>query len=337
MSETVLLTGVSGYVGLHAAKLLLEAGFAVRGSVRKKAKEKQVFDALRSASVDTSKLTIVELDLTSDVGWDAAARGADYVMHVASPFAVAAPKHEDEMIKPAVDGTLRALRAAKSAGVKRVVLTSSLLAMGGHIKRGTVKPSDWTDLNDPSVSAYTKSKTLAEKAAWDFVNTQDDTAPLELVAISPGAIFGPPVGSDLSGTSMSSVANMLRGKVPMVPQLAMPMVDVRDIARIHVEALTNPDAVGQRLIVADPTPRGFGDIAQILKDGGYKGPSTRVAPNFMIRFMALFDREAKGTVGYLGMNQTADVSLTRKIFNWSPIQFDTTILDTGKAIKSLQG
>lgn len=336
MSETVLLTGVSGFVGLHVAKQLLDAGYAVRGSVRNKSESQRVIDTVQAASTDVSKFSIVELDLNSDAGWDDAAQGVDFVMHIASPFAVASPKTEGEMINPAVEGTMRALRAAKNAGVKRVVLTSSLLAMGGHIKTGIVTPKDWTDLNTPNVSTYTKSKTLAEKAAWDFVNNQEGDAPMELVAIAPGAIYGPPLGRNLTGTSMSSIDKMLRGKIPMVPNLAMPMVDVRDIAQIHVRAMTTPQAAGQRFIVADPKPRGFYDIARILIDEGYKGPSTRIAPNFMIRFMALFDREAKGTVGYLGMHQGADVSHTQDVFGWTPIPFKMTILEMASAIKAVQ-
>lgn len=334
MTETVFLTGVSGYIGLHTAKLLLDAGYAVRGSIRNASKGQQVRDTLNAASVDTSNLTFVEIDLNRDAGWSDALRGADYLIHMASPFAVANPKNEDEMIKPAVEGTLRALKSAKNAGIKRVVLTSSLLSMLGSMKTGTVTPNDWTDVNAKDVSTYTKSKTLAEKAAWDFVKDQSG---VEMVVINPGAVYGPPLGNDLSGTSMGMIDQMLRGKVPMVPRLAMPMVDVRDVALLHVRALTEPEAAGQRIIASNSVPRGFADVAQILKDEGYNGPSTRIAPNFMIRLNALFDREAKGMLGYLGMNLSADNAKTRKMFDWSPIPFKETIVDTGRAIRAVQG
>lgn len=336
MTKTVLLTGVSGYIGLHIAKMLLDDGYHVRGSLRSKAKEKKVLDTLKAASVDTSKLTFVELDLSKDNGWNEAASGVDYLLHVASPFAVANPKSEDEMIKPAVEGTLRALSAAEKAGVKRVVLTSSLLSMMGSMKTGTVTSNDWTDVNARDVSTYTKSKTLAEKAAWNFINNQQGEDKMEMVVINPGAVFGPPLGQDLSGVSMTMIDQMLRGKVPMVPNVAMPMSDVRDVALLHVKALTQDKAVGQRIITSDSEPRGFADMAQILKDQGYKGLSTRMAPDIVLRISALFDREAKGMLGYLGMKLSADNSKTRHLFNWKPTPFNKTIIDAGAAVKALQ-
>ncbi|MBL4740858.1 MAG: aldehyde reductase [Sneathiella sp.] len=336
MTETVLLTGVSGYIGLHCAQQLLEAGFVVRGSVRSKAKEQEVRETLAAASIDTTNLSIVELNLANDVGWDEAAQGCDYVMHVASPFAIANPKAEDDMIKPAVEGTLRALRAAKKAGIKRVVLTSSTISMMGSMKAGTVKPSDWTDVNAKDVSTYAKSKTLAEKAAWDFVNGQNSDDKMEMVVINPGAVLGPPLGRDITGASMSMIDQMLRGKMPMVPKSAFAMVDVRDVATLHVKALTHPDAASLRIIASDTMPRGFAEVAQILKDEGHKGPSTRLAPNFVLRFIALFDREAKGMLGFLGMNLGNDNSKTCQLFGWTPIPFKQTVRETGAAVKALQ-
>lgn len=336
MTETVLLTGVSGYIGLHCAQQLLEAGFAVRGSVRNKAKEQEVRDTLAAASVNTANLTIVELDLARDTGWDDAAQGCDYVMHVASPYVIANPKSEDEIIKPAVEGTLRALSAAKKAGVKRVVLTSSFLSMAGSMKTGTVKPSDWTDVNAKDVNTYTKSKTLAEKAAWDFVNGQTGDDKFEMVVINPGAVFGPPLGRDITGSSMSMMDQMLRGKMPMVPASAMAMVDVRDVASLHVQAMTHPAAASLRILASDSVARSFADVAQVLKDDGHKGPSTRIAPNFLLRTIALFDREAKGMLGFLGMNLSTDNSKTRQLFGWTPIPFKQSVSDTGIAVKALQ-
>ena len=221
--KTTLLTGISGYIGLHCAKELLEAGYAVRGTVRSQTKGQEVRDTLAAASVEISNLTLVELDLTSDRGWNDAATGCDYVMHVASPFVIANPKDPQEIISPAVEGTLRALHAAKKAGVTRVVLTSSTLSMMGSMKTGTFGPSDWTNVNTPDVSIYTKSKTLAEKAAWDFISVQDGNTPMELTVIAPGGVFGPPLGRNITGQSMSMLDQMLRGKLPMVPKTAFPM------------------------------------------------------------------------------------------------------------------
>ncbi|WP_417269942.1 MULTISPECIES: NAD-dependent epimerase/dehydratase family protein [Alphaproteobacteria] len=335
MTKTVLLTGISGFIGLHSAKELLNQGYIVRGSVRSKRKEQQVRDTLTVANVDVSNLTIVELDLASDKGWDEAAAGADYIMHVASPFLSAAPKHEDEIIVPAVQGTLRAMRAAKNASIKRVVLTSSAGAMFSKLT-GEIGPKDWTDTNAPKISAYLKSKTLAERAAWDFMKNEAAGTDLELTVIAPGATFGPPVGDDISGTALSSIARMLSGKMPMVPKVAMPMGDVRDVATLHVKALETPQAAGQRFLVADAPARSFQNIAQILKDEGHTGPSTRLAPNLLMRLMAVFDKEARGMVGWLGLNLSGDISATRRIFGWTPISFRKTLSETAVKISGLQ-
>ena len=337
MSKTVLLTGVSGYIGLHCAQQLLNAGYIVRGSVRDKAKSKVVIEVLAVAGTDTKNLSIVVLDLTDNEGWEAAATGCDYVMHVASPFVIANPKSEDEMIYPAVEGTLRMLRASKKAGVQRVVLTSSMVSMMGGMKTCTVGPDDWTDINAPDVSVYTKSKTLAEKAAWDFMAKHSGEGGMEMVSINPGGVFGPPLGKDFTGQSMSIVDQMLRGKMPMLPSVAIPMVDVQDVAMLHVQALDNPAVAGKRLIAASTEPYAFADVAQMLKEAGYKGPSTRIAPDFMLRIMALFDCEAKGMLGFLGMNISADNSQIRDLLNWTPRPLKQAVLDSARAIQAISG
>jgi len=335
MTQTVLITGVSGYIGLHCAAEALRAGYRVRGSVRSRSKEQEVRNTLAAASVDVANLEFVELDLTAEEGWDKAAEGCTYVLHVASPFAIANPKSEDEMIAPAVDGTLRVLRAARKASVERVVLTSSALSMMGSMKNGTFGPLEWTDPEDPRISTYTKSKTLAEKAAWDFIATQSDDRPTELVVINPGGVFGPPLGKNISGQTMTMVFQMLSGKMPMVPNAAFPMVDVRDVAMLHVLAMTHAEANGLRIVAASEEPFSFVQVAQVLKDEGYKGPSTRIAPSFLLRFMALFDREAKGMVGFLGMHLGADNSKTRALFDWTPRPLEQSVLDTAQKVSAL--
>ena len=336
MRGTVLLTGVSGYIGLHCAAQLLKEGFAVRGSVRSTTKEKEVIDSLAAASVDVSRLSIVDLNLTSDLGWETAVSGCDYVMHVASPYVVANPKHESEIITPAVDGTLRVLRASEKSGVKRVVLTSSALAMMASLKTGTFGPNDWADTNSPHLSTYAKSKILAEKAAWDFFAHLGKAKPMQMVSINPGIVFGPPLGRDISGQSMSMLDKMLRGKMPLLPNTAFPAVDVRDVALLHVKALTHPDVVGKRIIASSSESHGFAEVAQILKNEGYKGPSTRVAPNLLLRIAAIFDREARGMLGYLDIDVVADNSATRQLFDWRPIPFTKTMLDSAATVKGMK-
>jgi dihydroflavonol-4-reductase len=335
MSKKVLLTGISGYIALHCAKTLLEKGYAVVGTVRTVTKENEVINALTSALVNIENLSFAYLDLNSDNGWDTAVSQCDYVMHVASPFKVENPIKEDEVLVPAIDGTLRVLKFSKENNVKRVVLTSSMVALMGGKQTGTITPDDWTDLNSKNISTYFKSKTLAEQAAWDFINCQQDDKPLELVSINPGGVFGPPIGTNISGASMSMIAKILSGKTPMVPNTAFPMSDVRDIAYLHMAALTEPKAVNQRFIATEKVGRSFQWICQLLLDNGYKGPSTKLAPNFMLKFLANFSREVKGTLAMLGMNLDADNSKTMEVFDWKPIPFEKTILETAVAVKKI--
>ena len=335
MNKKVLLTGVSGYIGLHCAKTLLENGYDVVGSVRTAHKENEVKTTLNSASVPIKNLSFTHLDLNSDNGWDAALSNCDYVMHVASPFTVENPKNESDMLGPAIDGTLRVLKAAKKNGIKRVVLTSSTVAIMGGKKTGTITPEEWTDLNSKNISTYFKSKTLAEQAAWDFIENQSGDSILELVSINPGGVFGPPLGTNISGASMSMIVKILGGKIPMVPNMSFPMVDVRDIAYLHVAALTEPKAANQRFIATEKVGRSFQWICQFLIDNGYKGPSTKLAPNFMLKLSSIFDREAKGMLAMLDMNLSADNSKTMEVFNWKPIPFEKTLLETAEAAKEI--
>jgi dihydroflavonol-4-reductase len=207
------------------------------------------------------------------------------------------------------------------------------------LRRGHFGPDDWTDVTYPNLNTYIKSKTLAEKMAWDLIYSQQksdntkSTVP-ELVVIAPGAVFGPPLGKDISGESLSILTKILNGKIPMVPDAAIPMVDIRDVAKLHIKALLKPEAAGERFIVAGTEPVSFVDVARILLNAGYKGPSTQKAPNWMLRLLGIFDREAKGMVGLLGMNLTADNSKTRDMFDWSPIPVEQSVLDSARAIKA---
>ena len=263
-------------------------------------------------------------------------KGCDFVMHVASPFRIANPKDENEMILPAVEGTKRILKAANKASVKKVILTSSIVSMMSSIRRGQFGPEDWTDINYPNLNTYIKSKTLAEKAAWTFIDQHKESSKMELVVIAPGGVFGPPLGNDISGETLTILSKMMNGKIPMVPDTAFPMVDVRDVAKLHVQAILTKDTAGKRFIAAGTDPIGFADVAEILLKQGYKGPSTKKAPSWLLKFMSFFDREAKGMLGILGMHLTADNSNTRKTFNWVPIPFEKSVIQTANAIKKIQ-
>lgn len=334
--KKVLLTGISGYLGQHCAVELLRNGYAVRGSVRNLSKSDEVTKAIQKEIDPKGNLEFCVLNLLQDEGWDQAMEGCEYVMHVASPFVSSEPKDENELIKPAVEGTQRALKAAKKAGIKRMVLTSSMVAMIGG-KKGDVKvdESSWTDVNAKGVSAYLKSKTLAEKSAWDFIQNQEGGTQLELVTVNPGPIYGPTLSDKISGESMTTYKELISGGWPRLPQAAINMSDVRDVANIHVQALDNPSAQGKRFIVSTENPYSFQEMAQILKDNGYDKVSTKLAPNFLLKFMANFNNDLKGLLPFIGNTFHGDVRDTKQTFQWTPTDFDKTVVDTAKSVEAV--
>jgi len=334
--KKVLVTGISGFVGQHCAAELLKNGYSVRGSVRNLAKTDEVINGIKKEIDPKGNLEFCELDLMKDAGWDMAMEGCDYVLHIASPFVVKVPKYENELIKPAVEGTLRALKAAKKAGVKRVVLTSSTVAMQGG-KHGIVKidQDSWTDVNEKTVTAYFKSKTLAEKSAWEFIKNQTGDTKLELVVVNPGPIYGPTLTGNLATEAMDFFKKLITGKVPMLPRAFSVMSDVRDVATIHVAALENEKANGKRFIVTSENPHAIQEIAQILQSNGYEKVSTKLAPTFLLKFMAKFNDEAKGMLPFIGNTIQADIKDTMRTFNWKPILFEKTVLDAAKSVKAV--
>jgi dihydroflavonol-4-reductase len=260
-------------------------------------------------------------------------KDCDFVLHVASPYVTKEPKDENDLIKPAVEGTSRALKAAKQAGVKRIVVTSSVIAMLGNSEGSIdINQDSWSDLESKQANAYMKSKTLAEKCAWGFIEAQEGENKLELVVVNPGPVYGPTLSGNLSGESMTMFSKMITGKVPMLPQAAINMSDVRDVAAIHVLALENDAANGKRFIVTTEKPYGFVEMAQILKSNGYDKVSTKLAPNFLLRFLSNFVADIKGMRAFIGNTYTADVSQTMKTFNWKPISLEKMVLDTAESV-----
>lgn len=333
--KKVLVTGISGFVGQHCAAELLKKGYAVKGSVRNLAKKDKVIKGISKVVDPKDNLEFCELNLSDDAGWDEAMEGCEYVLHVASPFVNKQPKNEDELIKPAVEGTLRAMHAAKKAHVKRVVLTSSLVAMLGDAT-GTVAltPDSWTNVEAEGVTAYLKSKTLAEKSAWSFIRHQEGAHKLELVVVNPGPIYGPTLSGNLKGESMSMFKQLITGKMPLLPKFAINMSDVRDVAEIHVLALENEAANGKRFLVCTPKAHSLQELARILEFGGYTKVSTRLAPNCLLRFMAKFSSDTKGLLPYIGHTFNGDISETMTTFDWKPITLKRTVMDTAKSVEN---
>ena len=330
--KKVLLTGISGYIGLHCAVELLKQGYAVKGSIRSLSKAEKVADTISKHVDPKGNLEFCELNLLKDEGWDKAMTNCDFVMHVASPFFSKIPKDENELIKPAVEGTQRALKAAHKAGIKRVVLTSSMVAMLGDVVGDeNINQNSWTNVKAKHATAYLKSKTLAEKSAWDFVASKD----LELVTIHPGPVYGPTLSNNLSGESMTLFKRILIGDLKQMIHASINMSDVRDVAKIHVMALENKEAKGQRFIVATEKAHAYQTLTKLLKTKGYNKVSTGMAPNFMVKLLANFNSEMKGMLPYVGKKYEGDVSKTMRVFNWQPIPFETMVLDTAKSVSSI--
>lgn len=310
--QTVLLTGITGYIAKHIAVYLLNTGYDVRGTLRDLGRAEEVTAALRPHLTDADnldkRLSFVALDLTHDDGWDAAMDGVDVLMHTASPFPTVQPADENDLIRPAVDGALRAVKAAHAAGVTRVVMTSSTAAISGSpLPHGDTAydETNWTDPDDPGITAYTKSKTLAERAVWDYVTNQ---APeIALTMINPGFVVGAPLDRQF-GTSVDLIKRVLRARDPMLPQFGFATVDVQDVAEMHVIVIDRAETHGQRIMTVDRF-LWFKDIAQTLKTAFPKRRIvTRVAPNGIVRFLALFQPALRTITGGLGKFEKLDNS-----------------------------
>ena len=333
--EKVLVTGASGFIAEHCIIELLKNGYSVKGSLRTMSREQEVRDAVKTETDDT-KLEFCKLDLLEDDGWEDAMWDCDYLMHVASPFVIEDPKDENELIKPAKEGTLRALNAAKKAGIKRVVLTSSVAAVNSHMMSGTSDHTTWTDINSKYVTPYQKSKTIAEKAAWDFYNNQDNSNKMELAVINPGGVMGPQLGNDLGGASTQIVSQLISGKFPMIPALSFPFIDVRDVAILHLKAMTTPDADGKRFIAAHSKPTWMYEVAEVLSAAGYEKIKLKKAPSFMLKLIGLFDNKTKSLVPMLDKYVPCDNSQTVKILNWEPMPWEQAFIEHAKSIEAIK-
>ena len=333
--EKVLVTGASGFIAEHCIIELLKNGYSVKGSLRTMSREQEVREAVKTETDDT-KLEFCKLDLLEDDGWEDAMWDCDYLMHVASPFVIEDPKDENELIKPAKEGTLRALNAAKKAGIKRVVLTSSVAAVNSHMMSGTSDHTTWTDINSKYVTPYQKSKTIAEKAAWDFYNNQDSNNKMELAVINPGGVMGPQLGNDLGGASTQIVSQLISGKFPMIPALSFPFIDVRDVAILHLKAMTTPEADGKRFIAAHSEPTWMYQVAEVLSAAGYEKIKLKKAPSFMLKLIGLFDNKTKSLVPMLDKYVPCDNSQTVKILNWEPMPWEQAFIEHAKSIEAIK-
>jgi nucleoside-diphosphate-sugar epimerase len=336
--STVLVTGGSGFIGSHSILQLLAAGYRVRTTVRNLKREDDVRELLRTGGAEAGeRLSFFAADLEKDAGWAEAVAGCEFVLHVASPFPPSVPKHEDELIVPARDGALRVLRASRDAGVKRVVLTSSFAAIGYGQKPQTApfNETNWTDVDGEGVSAYAKSKTLAERAAWDFIAKEGGA--LELSVVNPVGVFGPVLGPDYS-TSILIVQRMMDGDLPGFPRLHFGVVDVRDVVDLHLRAMTHPAARGERFLAVAGDFVSLLDIATILKNrmgSAARRVPGRQLPDWLVRLAALRDPAVKMIVPELGKSKNATSEKARRLLGWEPRSTEEAVVATAESLVRL--
>jgi nucleoside-diphosphate-sugar epimerase len=334
----VLVTGGSGFIGSHCLLQLLAAGHEVRTTVRNLKREPEVRALLKAGGTDAgNRLTFFAADLEKDAGWPEAVAGCEYVLHVASPFPPGVPKDENELIVPAREGALRVLRASREAKVKRLVLTSSFAAIG-YGQPPQQKPFDetnWTDPTGDDVRPYVKSKTLAERAAWDFIAKEGGG--LELAVVNPVGVFGPVLGPDYS-TSILIVQRLMDGALPGCPKLYFGVVDVRDVADLHLRAMTNPAAKGERFLAVAGDFMSMQGIAKVLKarmNGAASRVPTRQLPNWLVRIASLRDPAVKQILPELGKRKNATNAKAKRLLGWNPRSNEESIVSTAESLVRL--
>lgn len=329
--EKVLVTGSTGFIGLHCIHQLIEKGYSVNGTLRSKSREEEVRSSLKKANLSDANLSLYECDLMSDDGWEKAIDGCDYVLHIASPFINGLPDHEDELIKPALTGTQRILKlSAANPQIKKIIITSSFAAVGDTFNGQTVfNESDWSDPNNNKISAYNKSKTLAEKSAWDFMESNPS---FKLTVINPVGVIGPMLSDDI-GTSNLFVKKILDGSTPGNPGLHIGFVDVRDVARAHVDSIKNEKSDNKRIILSKDEIW-VSELSEILRNLGYKAPKRNI-PKWLISVLSLFDKQLGGLIPMIGKVRNIESSIFSEVFDWELISIEESAKVTAEQLKSM--
>jgi dihydroflavonol-4-reductase len=323
----VLVTGGTGFVGSHSIARLIAEGYRTRATVREPRQRDQILAALRQTGADPAgRLEFAVADLRADDGWAQAMDGVEYVLHHASPFPETPPETEDELVLPARDGVLRVLTAARAAGVRRAVMTSSFAAVGYTRKPGDhYSETDWTDPDTPGLPAYHKSKVLAERAAWDHVHAHGD---IELTVINPTGIFGPQLG-DRPSTSLALVRNMLAGRMPVVPVMYFGVVDVRDVVDLHLRAMLHPDAAGERFLAVSGAAVSLFRVAQILREHFPAAAGLLPAEEMTVEQVveaAKTDPRLRDAAALRGRIPVISNAKARSVLGWQPRDVVETIL-----------
>ena len=332
--ETVLVTGGTGFIGLHCLQQLLDKGYKVRTTIRSESRKQEVLEAMKKHSSNCENLEFYIADLLKDDGWKEAVEGSKYVLHVASPFFLGEPENEDVFIKPAVEGTLRVLKACADADVQKVVLTSSFAAVGyGHPREKEVyTEEDWSSV-DGEISAYAKSKTLAEKAAWEFVENLEESKKFDLTVINPVAVTGPMLTSDI-GSSNDFLLKLISGSMPACPKIHMGYIDVRDVAKAHIFSMTEEKTNGERIIVSE-NEMFFAEVGKTLNKAGFKKSPTKELPNFLVKIMSFFVGELKTLLSALDRKGDIDKTKAERFFNWEYISTEQSVTETAQQLQEM--
>ena len=328
--EKVLVTGATGFIGLHCIKQLLDRGYSVNGTLRSQDRQTEVVDSLERNNTPTRHLSLFEVDLNRDSGWDSAIRDCNYVLHVASPF-VLTDEDEDFFVKPAVEGVQRALKFSKKHNVKKVILTSSFAAIHETLnnRQESFDEEDWSNPNKPGISFYAKSKTMAELAAWEFMEMENPD--FSLTVINPVLVMGPSLSKDV-GTSNSLVKNMINGSVPGTPKIHIGIVDVRDVASAHILAMESSSADGERIIVSEKE-LWVHEVAAILRDAGFNKTPKVVFPKWLMKIVALFRKDLALMIPMIGKRRDVSSSKARELLGWKPMKAELSIIDTAQQLK----
>ena len=330
----ILVTGASGFIALHCIDQLLAQGHEVRGTVRSLSREAEIMAALAEAGHKQANLSLYEADLTKEAGWDDAVAGCDYVLHVASPFILGVPKHEDDLIKPAVSGVEYVVSAAIKHQVKRVVLTSSGAAITDtHDGKTHFTEADWTDVSHPKTSAYYKSKTLAEQRAWALIGEQSGAQKTELSVINPTVVVGPTLTDDI-GTSNDFIRQIIAGKVPAAANLHFGFVDVRDVAAAHITAMTHDKAAGERFIVS-AQELWLIELTSFLRENGYQKSPTRRMPNWLVKLFGLLDAPTKQISELLDSERYTPADKAKAVLGWQARDIHGSLLETAAQLAKM--
>ena len=318
---------------LHCIAKLIKKGYVVKTSIRSIDRKQEIINSISKVVDCHGKLEFYQLDLLKDDGWDDALDECEYVLHTASPVSLLLSNNPDDLIKPAVNGLERCLNSAVKNNIKRFVMTSSFSAIGAGSKEKKLDDTNWTDLDNPNISPYDISKTKAEMFLWEYVSKLDKSQSIEVCSINPVIVVGPSLSEDV-GVSNTVVKKLLDGSSPMVPRFVVNLVDVKDVADMHIEAMINPKAAGKRFLLSSES-LWFTEVSNILRSNNFKKAPKFTAPNFLVKILAVFDKELKIVLFYLGFKNTLYSNNAKEILNWKPKKVNQALIDTAKQLYKL--